>query len=490
MSAERTAGAPRDGERLRIGPCAARYALCSPAFVIACAVALSGFAGCELTPSGFKSEQARLAEAGGPVEPKGEERELPKLSAAPTWQDVLHRAFLANGDLEAAYFDWKAAVQRIEMASAYPNSNVSIGYSSMFSSERMKSFDRQTFSAGFDSSMNLSFPTKVVKKGEIALDEARATGERFRAAKFDLQRRVLVAWADYALLAERLRIGREQIALTRMSADAIRARAQAGGAQRDLLRTYVSVRAAEDSITSIEAELSASRAMLNGMLSREPGAVLDPPSAVPTPRPMSVGDDVLLAAAVDRNPELAALAHQVQGRTDALELARLRWIPDISPTAMFTGGVSQAFGAAFMLPTNVVEIRGGIREAEAMLRGSEAMLRQAKRDRAASLVATLVAFRNSERQADLFDTGIIPLTERLVTNTRQAYAGGSAMYGELLDAQRTLLDAKLVVAQARAMREKQLAELEALLGTDAEALTTAAVTEPTTAREQESRHDR
>ncbi len=502
MPAARTAGAPRAGDFLQLGPRPARYPFRSPLLVTAYALALAGLAGCALTPSGTKPEQARLAEAGKPYEPKIEARELPELTDSPTWQDVLHRAFLANGDLEVAYFDWKAAVQRIEMASAYPNSNVSIGYSYMFSSERMKSFDRQSFSAGFDSSVNLSFPTKVIKKGEIALDDARATGERFRSAKFDLQRRVLVAWADYTLLAERLRIEREQIALTRMSADAVRARTLAGGAQRDLLKTDVSLRKAEDSIKSMEAELSASRAMLNGMLAREPNAALEPPLILPSPRPMPVSDDVVLAAAVDQNPELAALAHQVQGRTDALELARMQWIPDISPTAMFTGGISQAVGAAFMLPTNIVEIRGGIREAEAMLRGSEAMLRQTKRDRAASLVATLVTLRNSERQAELFGTSIIPLTERLLTNTRQAYASGSAMYGDLLEAQRTLLDAKLVVAQARAMRDKQLADLEALMGTDIETLSTAqhsapataesaaATTEPMVTSHQESRHDR
>ncbi len=502
MPAARTAGALRAGDLLQLGPHPKRSPFRSPLLVIAYALVLAGLAGCALTPSGTKLEQARLAEAGKPYEPKFEERELPELPAAPTWQEVLHRAFLANGDLEVAYFDWKAAVQRIEMASAYPNSNVSIGYSYMFSSERMKSFDRQTFTAGFDSSMNLSFPTKVVKKGEIALDEARATGERFRSAKFDLQRRVLTAWADYTLLAERLRIQREQIALTRMAADAVRARALAGGAQRDLLKTDVSLRTAEDSIKSMEAEVSASRAMLNGMLAREPDAVLEPPLVLPLPRPMPVSDDAVLAAAVDQNPELAALAHQVQGRTDALELARMQWIPDISPTAMFTGGVSQAVGAAFMLPTNIVEIRGGIREAEAMLRGSEAMMRQAKRDRTASLVATLVSLRNSERQAELFESNIIPLTERLLVNTRQAYASGSAMYGDLLEAQRTLLDAKLVVAQARAMREKQLAELEALMGTDIETLTnltrpspaiaesTTASIEPMATNHKESRHDR
>lgn len=435
--------------------------------------------GCALTPAGTKQEQARLAEAGKPFEPRLEDRTLPEIPASPTWHHILHRALLANGELESAYFDWKTSVQRIETASAYPNSNVMLGYSYMFSSERMKTFDRQTFSAGFDSSMNLSFPTKVAQQGRIALDEARASGERFRAAKFDLQRRVLTSWTDYALLAERLRIEREQLVLTRMSIDAIRARARIGGVQRDLLKSDTSLRTSEDAIKNTEARIAAARAMLNGMLGREPNAPLDAPAELPAPRQMPEFDDVVLAAAVDQNPELAALAHQVRGRSDALELARMQWIPNITPSAMFTGGIAQAIGAGIMLPTNVVAIRGGIREAEAMLRGSEAALRQVRSDRAALLVATLVALRNSERQARLFENEIIPLAEGVLTNARQGYAAGSAMYLDVLDAERVLLDARLVVAESRTAREQRLAELEALMGTDIETLLNAASPTPT-----------
>ncbi len=457
--------------------------------------------GCALTPSGTREEQARLDLAGIPYEPRLEDRELPDLPAAPSWRDILHRAFLANGDLEASYFDWKAAVERIDMASAYPNSNVSLGYSYMFSSESMKTFDRQTFSAQFDSAMNLSFPTKVAQQGRVALDEARTSGERFRAAKFDLQQRVLSAWAEYTLLAERARVEEAQLALTRLAGDAVRARGQVAGVQTDLLRTEASLAIGEDALRNTQAELTSARAMLNGMLARDPDAPLAAPEATPPLREVRASDDVILAAGAEQNPDLAALAHQVEGRSDALELAQMQWIPDINPTAMFTGSISQALGAMVMLPTNAVEIRAGIREAEAMLRAGEAMLRQARSDRAALLVATLVALRNSERQARLFETSIVPLTERVLTNARQSYAAGSSMYLDLLDAQSMLLDARFVVAEARAAREMRLAELEALIGADIETLasdepapdttpsTDTPSSDPTAPGRQENLHD-
>ncbi len=245
MSFDRTARAFRSGSHPPTSaPCVSRSHRVSTALTI-CSLSLAGLSGCALTPSGTKEEQARMHEAGKPYEEPFEQRALPELPAPPSWQDVLQRAFLANGDLEASYFEWKAAVQRIEMASAYPNSNLQFGYSYMFSSERMKSFDRQTFAFGFDPSMNLSFPTKVQQKGQVALDEARTTAERFRTAKFDLQRRVLSSWADLQMLEQKRRIQQEQLALGHLTIDATRARAQAGGVQRDLLRAEASLRTLE-----------------------------------------------------------------------------------------------------------------------------------------------------------------------------------------------------------------------------------------------------
>ncbi len=466
MSLDRTAGAFRTGNRPAELSRAATHSHRVSTVLTICSLSFAGLSGCALTPSGTKEEQARMHEAGKPYEEPFEQRALPELPASPSWQDVLQRAFLANGDLEASYFEWKAAVQRIEMASAYPNSNVQFGYSYMFSSERMKTFDRQTFSLGFGPSMSLSFPTKVQQKGRVALDEARTTAERFRTAKFDLQRRVLSSWADLQMLEQKRRIQQEQLALSHLTIDATRARAQAGGVQRDLLRAEASLRTLENNVQNTEAELTAMRAMLNGMLARDPNAPLA--AAAADVREIAATDDQILAVAVDRNPEIAALAQQVQGRTDALELARMQWIPDINPSFMFTGNVSQAVGATIMLPTTIAEIKGSIREAEAMLRSGDAMLRQTRSDRAATLVATLVALRNDERQAALFETTLLPLAERVLTNMRQSYASGAAMYLDLIEAQNMLLDTRLMIIEARASREKRLAELEALMGTDIE----------------------
>lgn len=429
---------------------------------------LIALGGCTLAPEEAADEHARALEQGAPYEAAFEQRPLPELPDRPQWQDVLHRALLAHGDLEAAYFEWRAAVERIGIAAAYPNTNVMLGFSYAVSDAGMKTFDRSTFTVGFDSMENLSFPTKVRQRGKLALELARAAGERFRAVKFDLQKRVLVAWAEYTLLAEKLRIEREQRELGRILLESARGRVRAGGDQQGLLAADVADGIAGDAVRNTEALLEVARAALNSLLARAPDAPLPPPSPFPPPRALPVDDATLLASAVERNPELAALAREVEGRKDALELARLQWIPDVNPSAVITGSVVEALGAAIVLPTAIREIEGRIREAEAMVRASDAMLRQSERDRAASFVATLVALRNAERQATLFATQIIPRADEVASIVRQSYAAGSSAYRDVIAAERTRLDAQLTLAEARSARETRLAELEDLMGVDVE----------------------
>lgn len=438
---------------------------------IAALAVIIGMGGCTLAPRAAVDERKLMHEAGVPGQyaTPFQQRELPEFPSAATWRDVLHRAFLANGDLEAAHARWRTAVERIDVAAAYPNTNITLGYSYMFSSERMTAFDRSTFSAGFDSMENLAYPGKTIQAGRVAFDEARAEGERFRQSKFDLQRRVLIQWTQYGLVSQQAIIRERDVELLRYLTDTAVARVRSGKPVSELSRAQVALREAENALRNLEAERAGMRAMLNGMLARAPDEPLSPPTTIEL-RPVWADDAALLAAAVDQNPELAALAREVEGRADALELARLAWIPDINPSAMFTGAISQAIGAAIVLPTTIPKIRGTIAASQAELRASEAMLRQGRRDRAASFVATLVAFRNAERQVRLYEDEIIPLAEQTIASTKAAYGASRADLVEFVDAQRVILEARMTLADAKAAREVRLAELEALAGVDVETI--------------------
>lgn len=444
--------------------------LCIRALVIPGMAMLLGLGGCVLAPEGTVEEQAKLDANSPPFEPPVEARQLPVLPKPAGWRDVLRRAFFANGELESAYFEWKGALARIDRAATWPNSNATVSFSYMFSGENIKAWNRTTISGGFDPSVPLSLPVKTETAGKVALEAAREAGEKFRAVKFDLQRRVLLAYLDLALAEEKVRIQRDNLNLLKLVAESAAARSQAGGPLQDLLKALTGKELASNDYQNGEAEAKSMRGTLNGMLARDPGAALVLPPALPPPRPVAAGDARLIAVAAGQNPELAALARQVAGRKDAVDLARLAFLPDFVPSGSLTGNVSQVLGMMVMLPATVPAIRAMIGDAESMTRSSEAILRQTEHDRAASFVANLIIMRNAERQTELYRRQVVPSVQQLIDSSRQDYAAGTVGFADLIDSARTYIGVRLMVAQARIEREKRLAELEALAGVDIETL--------------------
>jgi cobalt-zinc-cadmium efflux system outer membrane protein len=454
--------------RPRSGDCTASS--CASRVLIFTLALATGLAGCVLAPQGTRDEQAKLNAASPPFEPQIGARQLPELPAVASWQDVLSRAFLANGELESSYFEWKAAFARIDQAATWPNSNVALSFGYMFSPGNMKTWDRTTIGAGFDPSMNLSLPVKTRTAGKVALDAAREAGDKFRAVKFDLQRRVLEAYLELALTEELIRIERDNLTFLKLLSDSAADRAEAGGPMQDLFKALIESETAQNDLAGLQAKASSMRGELNGMLGRDAASPLSLPAALPAPRPVIADDAALIAVAVAQNPELAALAQQVAGRSDAVELARLAYLPDIIPSASITGSVSQSLGAMVMVPTKLPAIRAAIDEAQSMTRSSEAMLRQTKQDRAARFVADLYLMRNAEREAQLYRARVVPAARQLVSSSRNAYAAGTIVFADLIDSERMFISVRRMVAQAQIEREQRLAELEALAGVDIETL--------------------
>ena len=432
--------------------------------------------GCSLATREAADERRRM-EAAGAVYESPEATPSPELPPDPGWRDVLRHAFLHNGELEAAYFAWRAAVERIDVAAGYPNTNVSVGFEYLFSGGNLTGWDRTSLSVGFDPMQNLSFPTKVYAAGLVATEDARAAGERFAAAKFALQRKVLSAWLDYALLAERIRVQREQVILLTVGAESAAAGVRGGRPQDELLMADVEHGHGEHMLLDLEAALPAARARLNALIGRSADAPLDAP-ALPAPRPLP-DDATLLAAGTTANPELAALARDASGRAAALDLARQQYFPDINPFAGLTGSMEQVAGAAITLATTIPQIQAGIREARANLRGSEALARQGGLDRDAAFVAGLLALRSTERQLALLRNHVEPSAIQAAAAAERAYAASSGGFPAWITARRALLDLRLTIAETRIAREQQVAELEMLAGVDAERLAGEPTTPPT-----------
>jgi outer membrane protein TolC len=433
-----------------------------PLVAIGMSLALSA---CAIHPEGEREERDRAAEIGRVFD----DAAAPSLPEKPSIEDYLRTAFFASGELRARYWEWRAALERIPQEASPPNPALNFSY--LFNSDNVKAWDRTTLGLANDPMNNLELPSKLATKGRKALEEARAAGLRFEAAKFRVQAEVLSSYEDLALHGEWIRIQEERVQLAEIARGEIGARVAAGGAtQPDLVRAETDLDLAKSELADMHEQYPPLVAKMNALLGREPDASTPMPSALPEPRPLPAADSEILRIAAERSPELAALEREVGARKEALELAQAARIPDFGLSFNFTGSVSQTFGGMLLLPLRREAIEGGIEEARALLRAAEAARTQYARDLAASFVLDLYVLRNAERRIALFEKTIIPRAEQAVALSQVSWSSGRGDRTSSIEMRRTLLDARLTLAQLKSEREKALAAIETWSKLDVEAL--------------------
>jgi outer membrane protein TolC len=434
------------------------WLLCGPSVLLL----LTG--GCVLSPKGAKSESDRVARAGAIYEQLPQERPLPLLPAHPDLKDVVDRAMLADGQLEAAYFQWAAAMQRVTVAGTYPNTNLSLGLSYMLKGGG-SAWNRTTVQLSPDGMDNLQCPSEVSAAAHIALAEAQAAGAQYGAMRRQVTQRITNAWLDYTLQAEEIRLQRQDVSLLKLNERSAQASMSAGGAQEAMLDAQVASARGRERLHELESLLTSQRAALNAMMRRPVEAELNPPQNLPPPEAMTLGDEQLLALAARNDPQLAALAQDRKGRAGAIKLAKLDYLPDINPHVALTGNISQVVGAGLSMPFDrLPAIKAMVRQTHDQWRASAALYEQAKFDRASELIAALVMMRHNQHKAMLFTQQVLPVVQQAVKSLGDNYAAGNVSLAQLIDAQRTLLSVERTIAEARIGREKYLADVMAVVG--------------------------
>ncbi len=446
--------------------------------VLVCMAVFAMLAACRrvVVPQGEPAERARAESEGAPFALPVEQRRLPDLSNSATLTRVLEYAYNTNGDLEAAYRDWRAAIERVVPAGSLPDPQVQ--FRAMFGPDAMTdAFGAQWQQLRLGVSQELPGRGKRKARAELALGEAQAAGQRFAAARFSLRRKVIQSFADAVLNAQLLQETSETLRLLRSAYDVATHRYHAmtekglGESLPDLLKLEVEIQTVESEQRSLQIAGPKLRAELNALLNRPPDAPLAPLQWPAIQRP-EASDADLFARAVQNNPDLEALRKEVEAKGVAQVLAELEKRPDFTVGAMMNaqrGDVWQympMLEGGMTLPVNRARIRAGIAEALAARQAVEARLRAASADTQARVLIALAGVRDAERILSDYRARILPKTEELLATQITAYGSGGGDLLDILDTQRLLVDFRKLVLRAEADRLRYLAELEEVIGED------------------------
>jgi cobalt-zinc-cadmium efflux system outer membrane protein len=430
-------------------------------------VLLAGLPSCVVHPPGEREERDAALRAGKPFERRIEVRQIQALPENPTSDQLVDYALLSNAELEQQYWEWRSAIEQIPQDGTQTSTlNVAAGTSI---THGRTSWGSSTLSLANDPMTDIKWPGKLDAAAKQTLENARAAGHRFIKAKYDLRNKVLSTYYDYALNAELIRLEQSNQQLLKTTAMVTEARNGAGtSGQQDVLKASNEVDMSGNDIANMQSQLSSQRAMINALLSRPADAPLPVPTDLPPARTIVYGDGELVELAAKQNPDLIALADEIRGRGQGIRLAKLQYVPDFNlSVGTDLMGITQSLLGQATIPIFRYEaLNAAIAQAEAKLRASEAMRRQAGNDLTAQVVADITIIRDADRQLDLFEHTILPRARQAVGVGRSAYETGHASLLDLLDNQRSLIAIERLIAQLRITQETRLAELESITTSD------------------------
>jgi outer membrane protein TolC len=245
------------------------------------------------------------------------------------------------------------------------------------------------------------------------------------------------------------------------------------GIQQDVLKAHVQIAQMADELIMLDQKRLALEAKLYSLLDRPHGSPMGEPQELVF-RKFSFTLEELQRTAMDSNPTLKAMKAMIEAKEKAHELAKLDYYPDFrvrfaygqrddSPEMarrdMLTGMVEMNIPIFFESKQSrkVAEALSDIQTLQAQYR--------AMRNEVFYMIASMAAMvQRTDRQLDLYKTGIIPQASLQIKSALSAYTVNRIDFMTLLDSQMTLYRYELEYHEALTEYEKNLASLEAAVG--------------------------
>lgn len=307
---------------------------------------------------------------------------------------------------------------------------------------------------------SLPFPGQLEHAGKAAEAVAAARGADYLAARLRLEAQVAHALTSYWLMQQELEAHGRHLELGQQTLAAVRARYLAGQArQADLLRAETELHRQHANIAGLRENLEGTRALLNALLGR----------SVDAPLPPAVEPESELPSGTLERPEVTAARHRTVGAQESAALAsQARRFPEVMVgfDYMLMPGMPDAYSVMLQVPLPWVSGRRAATARQALRQEEEARLAQSSAENAARYEVAEARARATAAVAQLRVTeeSVVPGAERTLEATRAAYATGQSDLVALLDAESTLLDARLSRLRQRAALGDAIADLRRASG--------------------------
>jgi cobalt-zinc-cadmium efflux system outer membrane protein len=350
-------------------------------------------------------------------------------------------------------------------------------------------------------SQNIPMPGITSLKEKVAIQDAKSADQMLAEGKLKIIRDVKAAYYNlYINYAHLQTIGKNKD-LTAKFIEIAQKKYEVGkGIQQDIIKAQVEESKYIERIVQLEQLKKSYSAELNRLLNRDPSTPVDGVPAI-TKRTVPLNEEELQKMALAQNPVLLSLKHTIDKNEADYKLSKKQYFPSINVSAMY--GQREGFRTSdSTLPAAVINADGTTSDAQVKVPGqsydrpdvfsfivgfkvplwfknkqnkkvaeSFNLLEEARAQYSAVKNAIFFQIRDlvakatkSAQLIELYETGIIPQATQSLNSAISAYEVGTLDFLTLIDNQITLCNFDLQGIELRADYEKELADLEVVIG--------------------------
>jgi outer membrane protein TolC len=381
---------------------------------------------------------------------------------------LVQEAIEANPKILAAREKHSALKEKISQAGALDDPMLSFGVVNLPNNFE---FDEEDMTAKeIAISQKFPFPGKRGLNEEAAAREADAGAAEADDVANQVARDVKTAFYDLSHAYRAMEVTRRNKSILEELVRITQTRYALGqGIQEDVIRNQVEISKMVDDLIMLDQQKRALAAKLNYLLNRPRNSPVEPPEDIRF-RPAAISIEDLQQQALESNPMLRALKHEIAARSKNIELARRDYFPDVNLKFAYGQREERLDMYSGMIEINLPIFVKSKQERRVAEGYADVRSAQARYAGAQNEIFFMIADMGSmaqrlERKVELYRTGIIPQARLQIDTAMSAYMVNKADFMTLLDSHMRLYRYELGYHDALTAYEKSLAALEATVGT-------------------------
>jgi outer membrane protein, heavy metal efflux system len=415
-------------------------------------------------------------------------------------EQLIREALKANPEISALQQKRNAMWQRPPQEKSWDDPELAFGVANL-NTDNFKFNEIDMTMKQIAISQNIPMPGITSLKESMAIQEAKSSDRLLDDGKLRLIRDVKTAYYDLYINYAHMQTAEKNKGLMAKFVEIAQKKYEVGkGLQQDILKAEVEQSKFIERLVELEQKKTSYIAELNRLLNREPSTPL---AGVPfiTKKIVAINETELRTIALAQNPLLQGLQNVIAKNEADYKLAKKQYFPSINVTAMY--GQREGFRTPdTIVPGAVINADGTTSDAQVKLPGNSYnrpdvfsffvgfkiplwfknkqdkkvvetyhQLEEAKAQYAA--VKNEITYKihdhvaKAQRSASLiqlYQTGIIPQATQSFNSAVAAYEVGSVDFLALIDAQITLCNFETQSSELLADYEKELSDLEVVVG--------------------------